>query len=80
MWFGCCNGTPRPDRLCHPAHSALLVCVTLLVFVFVRWPCTGSGSYFPLYTRKLNNAVKGNRALLLLLPTDVVDSVKVSVM
>ncbi len=33
--------------------------------------------YYPLYTRALNRAVKGNRALLLLLPPDVVDSVKV---
>ena len=30
-----------------------------------------------MYTRHLNNEVKGNRALLLLLPPDVVDGVKV---
>ncbi len=34
-------------------------------------------SYFPMYTRKLNVAVKGNRALLLLLPIDVVSNVQV---
>ncbi len=34
-------------------------------------------SYYPLYTRALNDSVKGNRALLLLLPVDVVQRVKV---
>jgi hypothetical protein len=33
--------------------------------------------YFPMYTWQLNSSVKGNRALLLLLPIDVVESVKV---
>ncbi len=37
-------------------------------------------SYFPLYTRALNASVKGNRALLLLLPTEIVDRVKVQVL
>ncbi len=39
-------------------------------------PCT---RYYPMYTTALNSSVKGNRALLLLLPHDVIDSVKVRV-
>jgi hypothetical protein len=41
--------------------------------------CVSAPRYYPLYTRRLNTEVKGNRALLLLLPMDVIDSVSVSV-
>jgi hypothetical protein len=38
---------------------------------------TVTARYYPVYTRRLNTAIKGNRAILLLLPLDVVQSVKV---
>jgi hypothetical protein len=44
--------------------------------VCVALPCR----YYPLYTRALNDAVKGNRELLLLLPPEIVDRVKVRVL
>jgi hypothetical protein len=68
----------------------LAVCCLLLLWVWAQWfahmrlaplppvPCLAI-SYYPLYTRSLNMSIKGNRALLLLLPPDVMESVKVGV-
>jgi hypothetical protein len=47
---------------------------TAVIVVFI---CVCAIAYYPRITKRLNESVKGNRALLLLLPEDVVQGVKV---
>ena len=50
-------------------------CKCFLRVVPIR-PCRPHCRYYPSVIRSLNTSIKGNRALLLLLPEDVVSSVK----
>ncbi len=49
------------------------------VYILVVFTVLCALIYYPVYIRMLNSSIKVNRALLLLVPVDVVDSVQVGV-
>ena len=57
------------------ANHARTTSIVLAGFVLCSFGC--SVAYFPAVIRSLNKSIKGNRALLLLLPNDVITAVPV---